>query len=162
MLPRHSSNQNPSRATTTALQRFSLLQRYRSARQRGVTAEKAARDCGVCVATVWRYQQAFAKGGLAALSPRCIPGRPSVAEAAGLTPELIVQVQGLALVLGSAARGWKAFAELPDCPPKLARKLHGLKSIPPSLRELAAVRQRTMRVRECGGKLLISTNGGEK
>jgi hypothetical protein len=163
MLPRHQSNVVTDNANTVALQRFNLLRRYQAARAAGDTAGAAAQACGASVPTLWRYEQRLAHGGLPSLAPqtaRC--GRKSLAAVAGLTDEMVNQVQSLALALGSSSRAWKAFAELPECPPKLARKIRQAKSLPPSLRKLVHLRSRTMRVRECGGRLLVDPAGGAK
>ena len=160
MIPRHQSNTVTARATTVALQRLNLLRRYQSHRAAGDTATAAARACGASVPTLWRYERRLAHGGLPALAPqtaRC--GRKSLAAVSGLSADMIRQVQALALALGSVTRAWKAFAELPVCAPKLARKIRRAKSVPPSLLALAKVHRRTMHARECGGQMIILAGG---
>ena len=161
--PRPVPNQLSSRASLIAQQRMRLLQRIEAARLSGASLTTAARDCGISVVTAWRYQRALEAGGLPALAPRTDrSGRHSVADEAGLTPDLINLVRNLAVAIGSGTRAFKVFAELPSCPPKLARLIRRAKSVPPSLLALVKVHRRAMHVRECGGRLLIVAAGGDK
>jgi transposase-like protein len=156
MLARHPKTEPATRASITARQRFHLLERYNTARASGQTATAAARDLGSSATTLWRWHRALSQGGLPALAPqtaRC--GRTSVAETAGLDAAAIEIVRRLAVALASATLAWSAFAGLPQCPPKLARKIRRAKTIPPSLRNLAPVRRRKIQVRDCGGNLML-------
>lgn len=156
MLSRHPKTELSTLTSITARQRFHLLERFNAARASGQTAMAAARHLGSSVTTLWRWQQALNQGGPPALTPqtaRC--GRTSVAKTSGLDAAAIEIVRRLAAALESATLAWRAFAGLPQCPPKLARQIRRSKSIPPSLLNLARMRRRTIQVRDCGGKVIL-------
>lgn len=161
LLAGRSGRRSLSPAQLAALQRFHQLVRYRKLRAGGFTMAKAARACGTTTTTIWRYEQRLAVGGIAALESRTYRcGRRSVTDGAGITPAMIDQVQLLSLAVGSAQRAWKLFAQLPVCPPRLARIIRRGKHIPPSLRKLTALELGNASLRRAGSRLMIQLEGG--
>lgn len=148
---------NLSEAQTTALQRLNLLLRYRQLRADGMAAPDAAKACGSSIVTLWRYGRAFDSGGLESLQSRhdrC--GRNPVADRSGLTPSLLKELQAICLALGSSKRGYQLFAQLPQCPPNLAKIVRRAKSIPPSLKHLVALKTVTLAGIQSGNQIQLT------
>lgn len=146
-----------SEAQLLAFQRMNILLRYRQLRADGVSVPDAARACGSSPVTLWRYASRFDAGGLQSLEPRydrC--GRKAVADRAGLSPRLLKQLQAISLALGSTTRAFKLFAEMPDCPPNLARIVRHAKSIPPSLKKLVAIKAVTLAGIQSGNQIQLT------
>lgn len=88
---------------------------------------------------------------------RC--GRRGIAEHSGLTPALVKLLRAIILGVGGTQTGFKLFAQLPQCPPRLARVIRSAKSIPPSLRRLVAVEPVKLTGIQSGNQILLLKGG---
>lgn len=118
-------------------ERLAALRQAQSLVASGRTAQDAARAVGASVATLNRWRQLYAEGGLAALEPRKSPGRPPVARL--LSAEAAAFVKQHAIREGSARNAFDKVAFRHDCPEELREYLLTRRSLPPSLLRLAHV-----------------------
>jgi hypothetical protein len=106
----------------------------------GYSGSQAAQLAGTPVASAWRYSQAYANGGLAALLPRN-PPRALSALPFAVSKEILLEAERRALRLYSPCGAWRAFARDRKCPADLAEFLRQrLPRLPGPLK--AAVRMR--------------------
>lgn len=147
----------------SAQQRFNQLERFQSFVASGLNQTVAAKRCGFGRTSAWRWLKRLEAGGLAALVPQTERrGRRSISDGVGLTPSLVKLLRAVCLGVGSAQTGFKLFAQLPQCPPPLARIVRRSKSLPQSLRKLISLNQSRAGIRECGGRMVIQVKGGSK
>lgn len=104
-------------------------------------------------ATLWRWEQAFAKHGLQGLLPRFQnAGRRSRAAAVHFGPKAIGAMEKLLLETGNRQRAWQAFTRSRHCPVALARLK--LKNAPAPLMRLVKL---TLLQQRC--KAFVSADG---
>jgi len=142
------TSQGPPRQTSAQRElarRAHLLHRFERLVANGASKEEAAKKVRVSQATLWRWRQRLNEGGREALAPqthKC--GRNSAAELLPITPQIIDTVQRLAFVRKSPDAAWREYAERPDCPSEIADYIRSVKTLPPSLRDLARLHKTVM------------------
>lgn len=130
------------RAEKAGRRRASRLAQFNDLVREGMSRADAAKAVRVSIATLWRWQERFNKDGTAGLTSRthhC--GRSSAAAQLPITPAVIDQVQRLAFALNSPEAAWRKFVEQPNCPAAIARFVRPLKTLPPSLLDLARLQK---------------------
>lgn len=144
-----------------ALQRFNQLGRYKALVAGGLSQSQAAQRCGLGRTSAWRWLKRLESGGLAALAPQTDRrGRRSLADGIGLTPPLVKLLRTICIGVGNIQTGFKLFAQLPQCPPRLARVVSQAKSIPMSLRRLVAAQPVKLSGLRAGNQIVLIQTGG--
>ena len=134
-----------SKAQREQARRVWLLQRFERLTASGKSQTDALKALRVSLTTLWRWKRRLAKGGRAALAPqthKC--GRNSAAKLLPITPQIIDTIQRLAFVHKSTDAAWREYAKRPDCPGEIADFIRSVKTLPPSLRDLARLQKTVM------------------
>lgn len=130
--------------------RLAKLLAYEQQRAAGVPGVKLRREMRLKDGTLWAWKKKFKAGGPAALITRAPSGRPTPRRQAyelARQPKTVSRVQRLAVLKGSAAAGWRAFAQDPLCPAELRSLIQPGCAIPPALVEALELHRRVVTVR---------------
>ena len=133
---------------------------YVAQQEHGLSRRGAARFIRVPHISLWKYERRIRNGGFAGLVSKRKGPVLSRAVQLGLQPEILSRVQSLAVLRGSVAAAWRAFAHDPLCPAELRAKIQPGCEIPEALRRAVGFQRRvvTVRVRVAIHRLRSSTN----